>query len=131
VPLVLGGPGREERALAAPVLALLPGAIDLCGALSLPEAAACLRRARLFVGNDSGLMHLAAAAGTATIGLFGPTAAAVYAPVGPHAVAVCADGGSMADLPVAKVLAAARGLLASGAPVPTEDRPDRLISARG
>ncbi|MBW4090006.1 MAG: glycosyltransferase family 9 protein [Proteobacteria bacterium] len=116
VPVVLGGPGREERALAAPVLALLPDAVDLCGGLSLAEAAACLRRARLFVGNDSGLMHLAAATGTATVGLFGPTEAAVYAPVGPRAVAVCADGAAMADLAVEKVVAAARSLLAVGVP---------------
>ena len=112
VPVVLGGPGAAERARAAPVLAGLPGAIDLCGALSLAEAAACLRRARLFVGNDSGLMHLAAAAGAATIGLFGPTEAAVYAPVGRSAEAVCADGGAMADLPVDKVLSAAGRMLA-------------------
>ncbi len=116
VPVVLGGAGPEERALAAPVLACLPGAIDLCGMLSLAEAAACLRRARLFVGNDSGLMHLAAAAGTATIGLFGPTDAAVYAPVGRSAVAVRADGAAMTDLPVPKVVAAACGLLSSGTP---------------
>jgi ADP-heptose:LPS heptosyltransferase len=116
VPVVLGGPGPEERALAAPVLKLLPEAIDLCGALSLPEVAACLRRACLFVGNDSGLMHLAAAAGTRTIGLFGPTEAAVYAPVGPRAVAVCANGTEMADLDVETVLAAARALIAAGAP---------------
>ncbi len=129
VPVVLGGPGEEERALAAPVLALLPGAIDLCGALSLAETAACLRRACLFVGNDSGLMHLAAAAGTATIGLFGPTEAQVYAPVGPRAVAVCADGGAMADLPVEKAAAAARSLLAIG--VPADEGRDGLISAPG
>ena len=73
--VVLGGPGAHERPLAAPVLAALPDAIDLCGALSLPEAAAVLARCDLFVGNDSGLMHLAAAAGTPTLGLFGPTPA--------------------------------------------------------
>ncbi|MBU6498438.1 MAG: glycosyltransferase family 9 protein, partial [Rhodospirillales bacterium] len=72
---VFAGPGAQERALAAPVFAALPEAIDLCGALSLPEAAACLARCALFIGNDSGLMHLAAAAGTPTLGLFGPTPA--------------------------------------------------------
>jgi ADP-heptose:LPS heptosyltransferase len=36
----------------------------------------------MFVGNDSGLMHLAAAAGTPTLGLFGPSRADEYAPVG-------------------------------------------------
>ena len=57
-----------------------PDAIDLVGRLSLPEIAAFLSRATLFVGNDSGLMHLAAAAGAPTLGLFGPTNAAEYAP---------------------------------------------------
>lgn len=66
---VLGGPGERERAGAAPLLAALPGAIDLVGLLTLPEAAACLARCALAVSNDSGLMHLAAAAGAPTLGL--------------------------------------------------------------
>ncbi|MGC8478105.1 MAG: glycosyltransferase family 9 protein [Acetobacteraceae bacterium] len=111
VPVVLGGPGPAERALADPVLALLPEAVDLCGRLTLPEAAACLERAALFVGNDSGLMHLAAAAGAPTLGLFGPTDAGVYAPVGRRARAVVAAAGQMAMLTPERVLAAARGLL--------------------
>jgi heptosyltransferase-3 len=89
---VLGGPGAQEREMAAPVLAGLPGAIDLVGALDLPQAAAVLARCALFVGNDSGLMHLSAATGTATIGLFGPTPASEYAPVGAKALAVLAKG---------------------------------------
>lgn len=110
---VLAGPGARERAMAAPVLAALPGAIDLAaGDLSLTEAAACLARARLFVGNDSGLMHLAAAVGAPTLGLFGPTPADEYAPAGRCAAAVCADGPAMEDLPVGAALEAAAGLLA-------------------
>ena len=73
--------------MAAPLLQALPDAIDLVGWLSVPEAAACLARAALFVGNDSGLMHLAAAAGAPTLGLFGPTDAAEYAPSGRRAAA--------------------------------------------
>jgi ADP-heptose:LPS heptosyltransferase len=111
VAAVFSGPGAAEAALAAPVLAALPGAIDLSGRLTLPEAAACLRRARLFVGNDSGLMHLAAAAGAPTLGLFGPTPRAIYAPAGPLAVAVGSRDGTMPALPVADVLDAALELL--------------------
>lgn len=48
-------------------------------------AAACLERAAFFVGNDSGLMHLAAAAGTPTLGLFGPSPESRYRPWGPRA----------------------------------------------
>jgi lipopolysaccharide heptosyltransferase III len=111
VAAVLAGPGEEERRMAEPLLALLPDAIDLVGRLSLPEAAAVLRRAALFVGNDSGLMHLAAAAGAPTLGLFGPTDAAEYGPAGPRATAVVADAPSMEALSVEPVAAAARGLI--------------------
>ena len=112
---VFAGPGAAERAMAAPVLAALPGAIDLAGNLTLPEAAACLARCRLFVGNDSGLMHLAAAAGAPTLGLFGPTPASEYAPAGWRTAAVLASGppgaAPMAALGVDAVLAAAMALL--------------------
>ncbi|WP_431282359.1 glycosyltransferase family 9 protein [Humitalea sp. 24SJ18S-53] len=117
---VMGGPGDAERALAAPVLAGLPGSVDLVGRLSLPEAAAVLAGASLYLGNDSGLMHLAAAAGAPTLGLFGMSPANEYAPFGPHAAAVVADGppghAPMEALPVDRVIAAAERLL--GAPVP-------------
>jgi len=109
---VFAGPGAQERALAAPVLAALPQAIDLCGALTLPEAAACLARCALFVGNDSGLMHLAAAAGAPTLGLFGPTQTAEYAPAGRRTAVAVAPSGRIADLSVADTLAAAYGLIA-------------------
>jgi ADP-heptose:LPS heptosyltransferase len=89
---VFAGPGPEERRLAEPVLAALPGAIDLVGRLSLPEAAACLARCALFIGNDSGLMHLSAAAGAPTLGLFGPSAAAEYAPAGSRTAIAVAPG---------------------------------------
>jgi ADP-heptose:LPS heptosyltransferase len=112
---VFAGPGEAERAMAAPVLAALPGAVDLVGRLTLPEAAACLARCAFFVGNDSGLMHLAAAAGAPTLGLFGPTPASEYAPRGRRAAAVLAEGepgrAPMEALPVAAALAAAEGLL--------------------
>ena len=109
---VLAGPGEGERALAAPVLAQFPDAIDLVGTLSLPEAAATLGRAALFVGNDSGLMHLAAAAGAPTLGLFGPTPADEYGPAGRRTATAIADGPRMEDLSVEAALEAAAGLLA-------------------
>ncbi len=119
---VFGGPGEAERAMAAPLLAALPGAADLVGRLALPAAAACLGRCCLFVGNDSGLMHLAAAAGTPTLGLFGPTPASEYAPSGRWAVAVEADGppgaAEIGALRTDAVLQAAEALL-------------RTVSARG
>lgn len=89
---VFGGPGADETRRAAPVLAGIPGALDLVGSLSLPEAAACLRRSKIFIGNDSGLMHLAAAAGTPTLGLFGRSKASEYAPAGLHTAIAVAPG---------------------------------------
>jgi ADP-heptose:LPS heptosyltransferase len=112
-PVVLGAPGETERAMAAPLLAALPGAIDLTGRLTLPQVSAVLARAALFVGNDSGLMHMAAAAGAPTVGLFGPTDAATYGPAGPRAVAVKAA--SMDAITVAQVVTAARSVASDSA----------------
>lgn len=114
-PVIFAGPGPAEHAMAAPVLQSLPGAIDLSGRLSLPEATACLARCALFVGNDSGLMHLSAAAGTPTLGLFGPTPAREYAPAGRSTAAVLAEGppgaAPMAALSVVRAAEAAFRLL--------------------
>jgi len=107
--VIFGGPGPGERAMAQPVLDALPGALDLVGALTLPEAAACLARCGIFVGNDSGLMHLAAAAGAPTLGLFGPTPPSEYAPRGQRTGFVAAA--SMAALSVEAALEGARALM--------------------
>ncbi|HVH73819.1 MAG TPA: glycosyltransferase family 9 protein [Stellaceae bacterium] len=77
----------QERAQAAPLLAALPEgrALDLVGKTDLLTAAAVVRRAALFIGNDTGLMHIAAATGAPTLGLFGPSPSEQYAPWGPNA----------------------------------------------
>ena len=115
MPAVFSGPGEAERAMAAPTLALLPGAIDLRGTLTLPEAAACIQRCALYVGNDSGLMHLAAASGTPTIGLCAVTndRAAEMAPAGLHAAWALTEARSMEALTVDTVYAACIGVLGS------------------
>ncbi|MGE3783890.1 MAG: glycosyltransferase family 9 protein, partial [Alphaproteobacteria bacterium] len=65
----------HERAQAVPLLAAVPSryVVDLVGRVDLLTAAAVLRRSMLFIGNDTGLMHIAAAAGVPTLGLFGPS----------------------------------------------------------
>ncbi len=80
----------HEMSQARPLIASLPPqrCIDLVGKLDLLTAAAVLRRSVLFIGNDTGLMHLAAAAGTPTLGLFGPSAIEQYAPWGPYTATV-------------------------------------------
>jgi heptosyltransferase III len=89
----------SERSTVKPLLAILPAdrTVDLAGTVDLVTAAACLARCALFVGNDSGPMHLAAAAGVPTLGLFGPTPEASYRPWGSHCRTV--RGAALADLP--------------------------------
>ncbi len=76
-----------ERAGAMGVLDALPPdrQIDLLGTEPLPVIGGVMARSRLYVGNDSGLMHLAAAAGAPTLGLFGPSRPENYQPWGPRA----------------------------------------------
>lgn len=85
---VLGGPG--EREMAMPLIRALPAerCIDLVGRVDLLTAYAVLRRCALFVGNDSGLMHIAAASGIPTLGLFGPSKERLYAPWGGNTAVV-------------------------------------------
>lgn len=80
----------DERLQAAPVLESIPACqrLDLMGMVTLLELYACLKRVDLFVGNDSGLMHMAAAAGVPTLGLFGPSREEHYGPWGDHCRAV-------------------------------------------
>ena len=56
--------------------------LDLVGRLKLIEIFTCLERCSLYIGNDSGLMHIAAASGVPTLGLFGPSKEELYAPWG-------------------------------------------------
>lgn len=92
LPVVLAGPGEQEHAMAQGLLDRLDEAVDLRGRLSLAEVAACLQRCRLYISNDSGLMHLAAATGIPTLGLFGPSRASEYAPIGRRTAFVVAPG---------------------------------------
>ena len=113
VALILAGPGAMEQEMAAPLARLLPDAIDTTGQLALPEVTACLRRCALYVGNDSGLMHLAAAAGTPTVGLCGATRdrAAQFVPAGRRARWAMGTGERMEDLSVEVALEAALDML--------------------
>lgn len=76
--------GENERASIMPLLNALPAqqAIAIIGQ-DLLTVGACLKECALFVGNDSGLMHMAAAVGIPTLGLFGPGQEDVYGPWGP------------------------------------------------
>jgi heptosyltransferase-3 len=71
--VLTGGPSESERAYVAEIARLLPAAIDLSGKLSLAETACVLSAARIYIGPDTAVTHLAAALGTPVVALFGPT----------------------------------------------------------
>ena len=84
--ILVFGAASERGAAAATIDALPPDRVsDLVGKVDLLTAAAMLAHADFYIGNDSGLMHIAAAAGAPTLGLFGPSREAHYAPWGPRA----------------------------------------------
>jgi len=68
------------------------GVIDLTGRTNLAEAVAALKACEAFVGNDSGLMHVAAALGVPTVGIFGSSNPDWTAPRGRATAWVAADG---------------------------------------
>ena len=81
---VVGGPGEED--IAKPVLQAIKPAqkIDLVGPIPFLDVAAIFKIASIYVGNDSCLMHLCAATGTPTLGLFSHTRDENYSPWGNH-----------------------------------------------
>ncbi|MGA2171708.1 MAG: glycosyltransferase family 9 protein [Sedimentisphaerales bacterium] len=75
------GPAEMER-LKEPEMAKIRAAGKLIANPALADALAVLSCAAGYVGNDSGITHLAAALGIRTVAVFGPTDAAIYGPVG-------------------------------------------------
>jgi ADP-heptose:LPS heptosyltransferase len=71
--VLLGSAGEKGVNGETAALARKARVFDLSGATSLPDALGVLAEAALFLGNDSGLAHLAGAAGTPTVVVFGPT----------------------------------------------------------
>jgi ADP-heptose:LPS heptosyltransferase len=76
--------------------------------LPLRRLAAVLSRAGLYLGNDSGASHLAAACGTRTLALYGPTDPAQWSPVGRAVRTLRSSTGRMEVLGIDEVVAAAR-----------------------
>jgi len=88
--MLVGGPGDHPPA--APALAAAGArGIDFVGQGDILASAAAIERASLFVGNDSGLMHVSAAAGRPTLGLFGPTEWWLFGPRGPRTRTVASN----------------------------------------
>jgi lipopolysaccharide heptosyltransferase II len=82
---VIGGP--SEATLARVIRDQAPEAHDLTGS-DLRNAILALAASNVAISNDSGLMHVAAALGTPTIGIFGPTSPWHWAPLNPIAAAL-------------------------------------------
>jgi len=95
----------SDAAICARIAAASPlPCLNLAGKTDLLQAAAVLQQALLFVGNDSGLGHLAAAAGTPTVTAFGPGDPHRYHPWHPQARWVQSTSGAIADVSVAMML---------------------------
>ena len=71
---------------------------------TIAQLAAVLERVDLFVGNDSGPGHVAAAVGTPTVSLFGPTNPVVWKPLGPKAAVIASENRDIDSIPVAAVV---------------------------
>ena len=101
--LLLIGGEADHAQLAALTAAWRGTPVLLARDLPLPHLAALLARCRLFLGHDTGISHLAAAAGAPCLLLFGPTDPAVWAPANPHVSLIAAPGGDLAALAIATV----------------------------
>jgi len=110
--LLLGARGDED-AVAAFTAALPPQArarlLDRCGRADLALAAALIERCALYLGNDSGLAHLAAAVGTPVVVVFGPTRPERYGPLPGCGLAVAPPPGAAAGTAAGDVLGAQAG----------------------
>ena len=80
---IFGGPG--EKALGHYISELMGNrCVNFCGKTSLREAVALIERCQLFITNDSGLMHVAAALDTPQIAIFGSTNHVTTSPSSPR-----------------------------------------------
>jgi heptosyltransferase-2 len=126
--VLLGGSGDVPKA-GAVRRAMTSRPIDLTGQLDVDELIACLQHLDVLVSGDTGPAHVAAAAGTPVVGLYGATSPRHFAPVGDQHVIVdrstvcparCRGGTCVADLQcmrsitVQDVLGALDGLLSKG-----------------
>ncbi len=117
-----------ERPLGAAVRELCPEAVDLVGRTDIESVAALAQRAMLTVGNDTGVTHLAAAAGCPVVVLFSRASDPAWcAPRGRKVEVLTAP--SLDELEIDQVLAAAVKVIAEGS-TPTEDTARHDIASK-
>ncbi len=106
--IVLVGGEADRTSLAALTEAWHGADLLIARDLPLPQLAAVLECCRLFLGHDSGISHLAAAVGTPSVLLFGPTDPTIWAPANAHTTVVAAPDGDLSGLPLSTVEDAVR-----------------------
>ncbi len=112
--IVLGS--KADRALGDRLqAAVTPPVVNLVGETTLLAAAACMAGATAFVGNDSGLGHMAAALNVPTLTVFGPGRPERYRPWGARAAVVLAPNEDLSALCPSVVAEALDALLARSA----------------
>lgn len=81
---------QEQQEFVRPLIEALPpqNMTNLSGKTDLMTAIAVLERAKMFIGNDSGLLHMAAALGRPSVGIYGPSNDKTYAPRAGHVAIV-------------------------------------------
>lgn len=102
--LLLVGGEADRPALAALQAAWKTERVLFAENLPLPHLAAALEKCALFIGHDSGISHIAAAAGAPCVLLFGPTDPDIWAPANPAVTVLRSPGGALDQLPAAEVL---------------------------
>jgi ADP-heptose:LPS heptosyltransferase len=88
LPTLVVWAGNDEKRMAEEIAAGSSGCAVAAANTSLAELASLARRAKLFLGSDTGPLHLAAAVGTPCIGLYGPWPAKIHGPYGPQNIAL-------------------------------------------
>ena len=86
--VILFGTAAEQQVADAIAAGITGSAISLVGKTAIADLPALLSRCQLFVGNDSGAMHVAAAVGLPVVAIFGPTDPYGTAPITPHCTVV-------------------------------------------
>ncbi|MEO6808780.1 MAG: glycosyltransferase family 9 protein [Isosphaeraceae bacterium] len=114
--------------------------LDLCGKTTLPQLAALSAEADVFLSNDTGPLHLAAAAGARTVGVYTCTSPRATGPYGPRSVAVetcvacaasyltrCQRLDCMTELSPERVWPALLGQLDRASEFPNEEHESRIL----
>ena len=102
--------GEADHLLASPLARELPE-VPLLSGCRLVEVASVLANCTAYLGNDSGITHLAAALGVPVVALFGPSNPEHWAPRGPQVQLIQAPDGKVEEISLAAVTAAVRAAL--------------------